>query len=77
MEAIIASAKREDNIQRIIVTENVIPPQVSEPAQPQTVRIPVESPAIQEIPIVRDGHSSPHDAIEYHCFALSMHNSQG
>lgn len=43
MEAMIALAKREENIQRPVVTENVIPPQVNNLAKPQHVRISVEN----------------------------------
>ena len=37
MEAMIPSAKREDNIQRTAVTKNAIPPQVNSPVEPQHV----------------------------------------
>ena len=60
----ITLVKKEDNIQRIVVIENVISPQVSGLAQPHHVRILVEALAIEEHPIVRDGHSSPHDYIK-------------
>ncbi|XP_050914713.1 uncharacterized protein LOC127129601 [Lathyrus oleraceus] len=71
-----ALARREDNIQRTIVIENAIPPQVNNLAQTQPVQIPVEDQIIQEHPIVRDRHSS-YDAIEYHSFVVSAQNSQG
>ncbi|CAL5213221.1 unnamed protein product [Lathyrus oleraceus] len=77
IEVMVALANREDNIQRTVVTENVIPPQVNNRAQPQPVRIPFENPAIQEHHIIQDGHSSPHDAIKYHSFAFSEPNDQG
>lgn len=41
------------------------------------MRIFVENPTIQEHLIVRDGHSLPHDAVEYHSFVFSTTNSQG
>lgn len=77
MKALLALAQSEDNILRTIVAENVIPPQVSGPAQAQPKRIPVENPAIQKHLIIWDGHTSPHDAIEYHRFALPTPNLQG
>ncbi|CAL5191987.1 unnamed protein product [Lathyrus oleraceus] len=52
VEAIIALEKREYNIKRTVVTENVIPPQVNDPAQPQHVWIPVENPTVLKCHIV-------------------------
>lgn len=45
----ISSKKREDNIQRNLVTKNVILPQVSDPAQPQPIQIQVEAPLFKSI----------------------------
>ena len=67
----IALAEKEDNIQQIFITENVIPPQVNDQAQSQPVRIPTENLAIQENLIDRDRYFSPHDVVEYHSFAFS------
>lgn len=52
LEVMVALANREDNIQWTVVTENVIPPQVNNQAQPQPVRIPIENPVIQEHHII-------------------------
>ncbi|XP_050875217.1 uncharacterized protein LOC127078839 [Lathyrus oleraceus] len=76
VEAMTTLARREDNIQLTIFTENVIPPQVNNLAQTQPVQNPVKDQIIQERPIVRDGHSFC-DAIEYHSFSFSVQNSQG
>lgn len=76
VEAMRSLARRDENMQRTVVTENVIPPQVKNLSQTQPVQIPVEDQVIQECPIIRDGHSSC-DAIDYHSFAFSTQNSQG
>lgn len=54
MEAMIALAKKERNIQWIVVTENVIPPQVSVPNQLHPVHIMLsnEVPIMQKNPII-------------------------
>lgn len=72
----IALEKRDDNTQRIAVTKNVIPPQVSDHAQSQPVRTSVENPTTQEWQVVQDGHSSSHDVIEYRSFTFFAPNSQ-
>lgn len=77
VEAMMALLKRENNFQQTVVIENVIPPLVNNQTQPQHVRIPFKNPTIQEYLIVRDGHSSPHNTIEYHSFAFLDPNSQG
>ncbi|XP_050896634.1 uncharacterized protein LOC127103415 [Lathyrus oleraceus] len=77
VEAMIALEKREDNIQRTAVIENVIPPIVNDLTQPQLVQTPVDSSVVQERHIVRDGGSSYHDAVEYHSFAFFAQDSHG
>lgn len=67
----ITLAKRENNIQQIVVVENVIPPPINDPTQPRPARITVE-----ERHTIRDGCSPPHDVMEYHSFALYALNSQ-
>lgn len=62
VEAMIALAKREDNIQRTAVTKNVIP---------------IKNSNVQECHTIQDGYSSSHYAIEYHNFEFSTPNSQG
>ncbi|XP_050920257.1 uncharacterized protein LOC127137893 [Lathyrus oleraceus] len=77
VEAMIALAKREDNIQQTAVIENVIPPPVNDPTQPQPVRTPVDNSVVQECHIVRDEVSPYHDAVEYHSFAFYVPDSNG
>ena len=77
VKAMIALEEREDSVQKTVVTENVIPPQVNGQTQSQPIRIPVENPVIQENLIIRDKHLSPHDVVEYHSFAFSEPNSPG
>lgn len=77
MEAMITLEKREDNIQQTDITENVIQLLVNNLAQLQPIWIPIENPVIRKHLIVRDGHSSPHDVVEYHSFTFSAPNSQG
>lgn len=55
VEAMIALARREDNIQWTVITKKVIPPQEKVSTQPRPVGTPVKDQDIQEYPIVRDG----------------------
>ncbi|XP_050919865.1 uncharacterized protein LOC127137448 [Lathyrus oleraceus] len=77
VEAMIALAKREDNIQQIAVIENVVPPPVNDLTQPRPVQTPVDNSVVQERHIVRNKGSSYHDDVEYHSFAFSMPDSHG
>lgn len=77
VKAMIVLSKREDNVQYIAVTENVISPQINNHDQPQPVRIPVENSNVQERHIVQDVYSSSHDITEYHSLAFFAPNSQG
>ncbi|XP_050914983.1 uncharacterized protein LOC127129923 [Lathyrus oleraceus] len=75
VEAMIALAKREDNIQQTAVVENAVLAPVNDPTQPQLARTPVDNSVVQERHIIRD--SSYHDDVEYHSFAFSVPNSHG
>ena len=77
VEAMMALAKREDNIQQAAVIENVILAPVNDPIQPQHVQTPVNNSVVQERHIVRDKGSSYHDGVEYHSFAFSVPDSHG
>ncbi|XP_050890172.1 uncharacterized protein LOC127095539 [Lathyrus oleraceus] len=75
VEAMVALAKREDNIQQIVVVENVMLAPINDPTQPQPVRTPVDNSVVQECHIVQD--SSYQDVVEYHNFAFSIPDSHG
>jgi hypothetical protein len=77
VEAMIALAKREDNIQQTVVVENVILAPINDLTQPQLVRTPVDNSVVQERHIIGDGCSSYHDVVEYHIFAFSVPDSHG
>ncbi|XP_050876852.1 uncharacterized protein LOC127080578 [Lathyrus oleraceus] len=75
VEAMIALAKREDNIQQTSVVENVVLAPVNGLTQPQLVQAPVDNSTVQERHVVQD--SSRNDAVEYHSFAFSVPDSHG